>query len=161
MLIIILCCLFAHSFAMDIPFEPIKRNPDWIGAFEPSPQAKKYEILVPIQKIKPHSDLPVEKQHAFEDCMDLPRADHLNINTLKNILDDVDLMEAVIAYAPNHTRNGFIELFFAASLLYEKIPAHDFFYKLNIYQTAIRIGGYNETPQQFIKRLIKEKNKVV
>lgn len=157
---LLVACFFIPSFAMDIAFEPITPKVDWMPEFEPSQQASKYKVLINNKKNeqKEATTLPLEKRYAFEDCMYLLRADHLALDTLKYILDDADLMEAVIAFAPHYTRNGFIELFFAGSLLYKKVEAHTFFLKHHVYNTDIRLGGYNETPTEFIRRLNIEKN---
>lgn len=153
---------FIPSFAMDIPFEPLAPKVDWMPEFVPSEQAAKYKPLQQsfctqkLTNIAP--ELPQEKKIVFVDCITHLRADHLDIPILKYILEDTDLMEAVIAYAPHYTRNGFIELFFAGSLLYEKVEAYTFFLKHHVYNTDIRLGGYSETPAEFIRRLNIEKN---
>lgn len=156
MVFIFLFCVFfcIPSFSMEIAFEPCKPKVDWMPPFEPSERAAQYKILVgPQNKTNEACNLSLEKRYAFEDCMNLLRANHLALKTLNDILDDPDLMEAVIAYAPHYLRNGFIELFFAGSLQYGKVEAYNFFLKHHVYNTAIRLGPYEETPAEFIRRL--------
>jgi hypothetical protein len=138
-----------------------KYNCDLMPRFEPSPEASKYK---PLQHPRSSYDLaayapnvPSEKRKAFVACMEAPRASHLDINTLKFVLEDPALVEAVIAYEVHYeSRNEFIELFFFSSIMWGKADTYRLLLEKKIDLSTIR-STYNETPAEFVRKLTEKK----
>lgn len=158
-LYLLVACYFIPTRGMDTAFAP-KYNCELMPRFVPSEQASKYKPLQytfdnDLAKYAP--DIPQKKRKAFVECMNALRASHLDINTLKFVLEDPVIVEAVIAYEAHHeSRNEFIELFFFSSIMWAKTDIYRLLLEKNIDLVNIR-STYNQTPAEFVRKL-SEKN---
>jgi hypothetical protein len=137
-----------------------KYDCDLMPRFKPSEQASKYKPLANVDSWTDLAqwapDLPEKKRNAFVKCMEAPRASHLDINTLKFVLEDPELVEAVLAYEAHYeSRNEFIELFFFSSLLWDNAQVYELLLEKKINLAHIR-SSYNETPAEFVNRLLNK-----
>ncbi|GMU19089.1 MAG: hypothetical protein AMXMBFR12_02810 [Candidatus Babeliales bacterium] len=157
-------CFFIPILNMDRGFvslgQDINYTGDLIPVFEPSEQAVQYKVLqnancyTNLEKIVPQ--LSYEKKSAFIECMEQIRASHVSTSTLKYILEDPVLVEAVIAYAPHYTvRNGFIQLFFFSSLLYQNDSIYALLLDKKIDLVILR-SMQGQTPAEFVRWLTRK-----
>lgn len=152
-------CFFITSFAMDIPFEPLTPKVDLIPQFEPSKEAAKYQplqrALINSNFITTAPDIPYEKKYVFVECMNQLRA-NISMDTLKFVLEDPTLVEAVITYAQPYTlRNEYIQLFFFSSLMYENDAVYSLLLDKKIDLVNLR-SGLGQTPAQFLRWLYRK-----
>lgn len=160
---LLVACLFIPTLSMDREFvsfdQDIYYTGDLMPVFEPSEQAAQYKLLQNVicyknlEKIAPQ--LSYEKKSTFIECMGQLRA-HISMDTLKFVLEDPTLVEAVITYAQPYTlRNEYIELFFFSSLMYENDAVYSLLLDKKIDLVNLR-SALGQTPAQFLSWLYRK-----
>lgn len=156
-------CFFVQSISMDMPLDK-EYIGDLIPRFEATEQIAKYKPFKnvfcfhdPAQCV---CDIPEKNRLAFAECFAQIRPSQLDIDTLKYILDNPILVEAVLAHTINYQyqfRNEFIQLFFFGSLQWTKADAYGLLLEKNIDLLNIRsING--QTPAEFMRMINERKN---
>lgn len=165
MIVIYFLCVyfFSNCMAMEKSFTATHEyQRELMPRFEPSEAASKFE---PLQNLFPRNagevapELSQKQKTAFLECRNILHASYLDIPTLKYILEDPILVEAVLAYTAHFAfRNEFLQLFFFSSLMWEKHDIYAFLLEKKIDLANIR-SIINETPGQFVRRINNIENK--
>lgn len=156
-------CFFVQCIGMDMPLDK-EYIGDLIPRFEASEQAAKYQPLKNVFRSQDLAqcapDILQKHKFAFAECFAQIRPSQLNIDTLKYILDNPILVEAVLAHTSDYQyqyRNEFIQLFFFGALQWAKADAYGLLLEKNIDLLNIR-SIYGQTPAEFMAMINERKS---